>query len=510
MRRFFKGLFSRPGITAITLLITFVILGTLLFYTDKYFWIIIFFSVILSIICSIYIMTKDEIPEYKLPWILLVLFVPVFGILIYLLYGKTILPKKEKEKYIEHLNRKIDYIKSGDDIEKLKGDLSVYNQFYYLSKATCSPIFSGNKIKYYPIGDDFYEDYLEDLSKAEKYIFIEYFIIGEGYFWSKIYKILLEKVKQGVDVRIIYDDFGSIVSVPVNFYRLLNKQGIKTICFNRFKPICSSIFNNRDHRKITVIDGKVSYTGGLNLSDEYINKESRFGVWKDSALRIEGPACDGFLALFLSMFDSGKLDVIHEYEKFIFPKKERFENEQGYILPYGDGPRIVYADYIAKNVFLNAINSAKKSIQISSPYLICDYELLNSLVNAKKRGVKIDFLIPGIPDKKIIYWLTLTNARKLFLNGINVYKYQEGFNHAKNVLVDDEIAICGSINFDYRSLAHNFECGVLMYKTSCIQDMKKDFDETFSKSKLMVKEDFINNFVLRFFIALINIFSPML
>lgn len=463
----------------------------------------------ISFVCLIYIMTKNETPEYKLPWILVCLILPGFGVIIYIMFSSIKVKKKDREALI-YLNRKYsDYIKPNFSLLNVKNNNEFFAQMNFISNFTGFPITYNNKIEYFKSGEEFKQPYLNDLKNAKKYIFLEYFIIANDKFFNEVLDILKQKVKEGVEVKLIYDDFGSMFYVPSDYYKTLNSYGIKTELFNKVRPILSSSFNNRDHRKITIIDGKIAYTGGLNLADEYVNYKKRFGIWKDNALRIQGPIIKSFLVLFLSTFNADKKNIEKEFTSYLDFAPDYFKNEKGYSICYCDGPNPIYVNKVAKNTYLNAINYSKNSIYISSPYLILDNELSNSLINASKRGVNVNIVIPGIPDKKLIYQISLENVSRLIKSGINIYKFTKGFNHSKMILVDDVIAIVGTINFDYRSLVHNFENAVFMYKTSCIKDIKSDFMELILDSKLLLASDLKKNIVVKSFVDIIEIFSPL-
>lgn len=331
-----------------------------------------------------------------------------------------------------------------------------------------------------------FPDMLEALKSAEHFIFMEYFIVEEGYMFDQIADILEEKAKSGVDVRFIYDDVGCISTLPPKYFRKLEERGIKCVAFNPFLPLISVVMNNRDHRKIFVVDGNIGFTGGINLADEYINKVERFGYWKDSGIRIEGDGVWNLTVMFLEMWNYIK-GTSEEYDRFkpsVYQKKTF--SQDGFVQPYGDTP----LDYenVGENIYLNIISSAKDYVYIFTPYLIIDHEMLITLCNAAKRGVDVRIVTPGVPDKKTVYLLTQSYYEPLIRNGVKIYQYTPGFIHAKNFVCDDEIATVGSVNLDFRSLFLHFECGVWMYQSKAVMQVKRDCLETFAHSEEITLE----------------------
>ena len=396
--------------------------------------------------------------------------------------------------------------KTAEEDELLRQNLGrFYGQFEYIYSATGNKTYSNTKVKYLRQGEIFCAELLEELNRAQKYIFMEYFIIEQGKMWNTILHILKNKVKQGVEVRLMYDDLGTINKLPANFNKKMEKLGIKCVKFNSFVPIMSAVHNNRDHRKMTIIDGKVGFVSGLNLADEYVNLKQPFGHWKDTGLKLTGEAVKSMLYMFLQIFEV-QSQKFESFTNYIY--QGNFDEGEGYVCPYGDGPKYFYKEYVAENVYLNLINQAQKYVWITTPYLIIDNKLTTALTNAAMRGVDVRIITPHVPDKKTIFRITRSSYRQLQKSGVKIYEYEKGFIHAKQVLCDDEIAILGTINFDYRSLLHHYECGVLMCKTKCLQDMKTDFEHLFNISIDM--KDFKQNALVRMFCAILKIFTPML
>ncbi len=467
---------------------------------DLYCYILFF---ILGILVLLKIINGNANPNYKIAWIIPVLTIPIFGTLLYILFGNKLNNKK-----IEKNKENIQNILKQDEkvLEKLKKqNIDFYNQANYVYRNACYPIYENTYTEYLKIGEVYYQRLIEELKKAEKYIFMQYFIIHEGKFWNEILDILKQKVKEGVDVRVVYDDMGCIVTLSSKYYETLKKEGIKACSFNRFIPILTAKLNNRDHRKITIIDGKVAFTGGINLADEYINEIVRFGHWKDNGILIKGAAVWNFVVIFLSLWDSinNKNENYNDFKPLNFNVKG-----QGFVQPYDDTP--LDDERVGQTIYLNLINKAKKYIYITTPYLIIDDELENALCVAAKSGIDVRIITPGIPDKKIINEVTKAYYNNLIENNVKIYEYSKGFIHAKTFLVDDEIATIGTVNLDYRSLYLHFECGVLMYGTECIEDIKKDLKEVLSISKQILINDTKVGLFTSLKRAILRLFAPLM
>ena len=466
-----------------------------------------FIFTILGIILMIRIINSDMNTEGMLSWAVLLLGFPVLGIFVYFLFVRRRPPHRHKELYKKVADEIKQYQnKSEDEDAKLKQQLGkYYGQFEYIYSASGNKTYANTDVKYLRQGEIFCAELLEELKRAKKYIFMEYFIIEQGKFWNTVLHVLKQKIAEGVEVRLMYDDLGTINKLPSNFSTKLNKMGIKCVSFNSFVPIMSAVHNNRDHRKMTIIDGKVGFVSGLNIADEYVNIKQPFGHWKDTALKLTGDAVQSMLLMFLQLYQV-QSQKFESFSNYIYQGK--FEETEGYVCPYGDGPKYFYKEYIAENVFLNIINQAQKYLWITTPYLIIDNKLTNALTSAAMRGVDVRIITPHKPDKKYIFGITRSSYRQLQKAGVKIFEYEKGFIHAKQVLCDDEIAILGTTNFDYRSLLHHYECGVLMCKTKCLTDMKKDFENLFNLSIDM--KNFKQNPLVRLFCAVVKIFTPML
>lgn len=487
-------------------------IGVISFFLLKYsesFFDFYLASLTLSIIIVFIIINNKSNPSYKIAWIVPVMIFPIFGGLFYLLYGGNKLSTREKLKMVIQNIEMTNALKQGDEIIKKIGDKSIYakNQSEYILNYAKCPVYNNTETTYFKIGEEKFEALLRELKKAEKFIFLEYFIIQEGKMFNSILEILEEKAKQGVDVRLIYDDVGCIVTLPHNYKNTLEAKGIKCRVFNPIKPFFTRRLNNRDHRKIVVIDGDVGFTGGINLADEYINEYEKHGYWKDAGIMLKGDAVWNLTVMFLSMWDY--IDNKEEdYIKFK-PSKNKYYNSKGYVQPFDDSPLI--NEPIGETVYLNLINKAKDYIYINTPYLIIDNEMATALKIAAKSGVDIKIVTPYIPDKKFVHAVTKSYYESFIKDGIEIYEFTPGFMHAKTFVVDDEYGVVGSINLDFRSLYLHYECGVWLYKTDSIKSMKDDYLETLKRCHKVTMEECKNTSSIRKVLRLIiRMFAPLL
>lgn len=458
---------------------------------------------LLSIRIILEIVTKSTKLSSDMPWIIIILMYPIIGTFFYIIIGRN----KRSSKLLKRINKNIKeskkYLKQNDKIKKEIISMKDGSLKYMIDYAKY-PATKNNEIEYFSLGDDAFPKMLEEINKAQKFIFMEYFIIEEGKMWGSILNILKQKVKEGVEVRFMYDDVGSITKIPGNYDKYIKSFGIKCIKFNELKPFAGAIMNNRDHRKMTIIDGKVVFSGGINLADEYININSKFGHWKDNSIMIKGDAVWTFTVMFLELWNSiEKEDSNYLKFKNITETKPK---ENGYTVPYGINP--LDKEAIGEEVYLNIINEAKDYVYIYTPYLIIDTDMINALSLASKRGVDIKIVVPSIPDKKLIYELTKSYFEELILNNIEIYTYEKGFVHSKVFISDDKVATVGTINLDYRSLYLHFECGIYMKNTNVLKDIYKDITETIKKSKKqkIKKQSKIKKLALSF----LRLFAPLL
>lgn len=511
MKKLLKLLSSRMIIVGMLILLQLVILSVGIWKLSESFVYLYVLFIILSLVVMVYIISRTDNPSYKLAWAIPVLLFPVFGGLLYLFFGGKKIRRRLKRQIESTSYETVDLLQQDNNIiEEINNiNKSLANQARYINDLSTYPIYKNTYSEYLSPGEKFYEKLLDELKDAKHYIFIECFIIQEGKMWNSILDILLTKVKEGLDVRLIYDDMGCIQSLPKNYHNKLEALGIKTMVFNPFTPILSSVMNTRDHRKIIVIDGHTAFTGGINLADEYINEVVRFGHWKDAAIMIKGDAVWSFTIMFLQVWSFSKSEKIY-YNIFkpMVHKDDDFIND-GYVQPYGDTP--YDNELVGENVYLNIINKAKNYVYICTPYLIIDNELVTALTLAAKSGVDVRIVTPHIEDKWYTHIVTRAYYAQLILSGVKIYEYTPGFIHSKTVVADDEVATVGTINFDYRSLYLHFECGVFLIKTKCIFQIKKDFMDILGLSQMVTLKDTSKvKWSNRFLRAILRVLAPLM
>lgn len=494
---------------------------------------------VIAVALALYIANKDMRTSYRMSWIFLVLFLPIFGIPAYFIFGRSGLTKKTRRKMESVADKVVEYrVEDYKTIQALQQEnFYAFQQSHYISARAGYPIYKEEGSNYYSCGEKLYPQLLADLESAKHFIFLEYFIIEQGKMFDPIVNILECKAKEGVEIRLIYDDVGCIQTLPPKFYQVLQAKGIRCAAFNPFRPVLSIIMNNRDHRKITVIDGKIAYTGGFNLADEYINEKEKFGYWKDAGIRLTGACVWNFTSMFLEIWDyiTKTEDDYAFYRKASIPQLGEITRKHllaqkatdmpvaasysdavephvtgaGFVQPYCDSP-LDHED-VGENVYLNLIGHAKHYVYIFTPYLIIGSEMATALVNASKCGVDVRIVVPGIPDKKLVYLLTQANFANLIKGGVKIYKYAPGFIHSKCFVVDDVYAAVGTINLDYRSLYLHFECGTFMYRTKAVMQVKQDALATIDQSLLVtLSECQSKKLIVRMFMGALKLFAPLL
>ena len=452
-----------------------------------------FFSVITVLFTIggvIYLFNCDMDSSAKLTWMFVISLAPIAGVAL-LAFTQTNLGHRTVQRRVAELIAETDKAvpQPRDTMEKLAGDAYATDDLNtFMNRSGCFPVFENTEVTYFPLGEDKFAAMLEELRKAEKFIFMEYFIIDEGYMWGSILRILEEKAKAGVDVRVMYDGMCEIALLPSNYCELLEQHGIKAKAFAPIRPIVSSHYNYRDHRKILVIDGKVAFNGGINLGDEYINRVEHFGHWKDTAVMLKGDAARSFTLMFLQMWNITEEHAM--FEPWIKETGYAPEHPSGFVIPFGDCP--LDEDKVGRAVYMDILNRATDYVHIMTPYLILDDELKTALIYAAQRGVDVRLILPGIPDKKLAFALAKSHYKRLVGAGIKIYEYTPGFVHAKVFVSDDVKAVVGTINLDYRSLYHHFECGTYLYKVDRISDIEQDFQETMDKCRQVTPETIRN------------------
>ncbi len=476
----FRMIFSRSGLILVLLAIQVLFLFSIFHRFEEFLPHIYGGVVILTLFMMMYLLNNSMDPTSKITWLVVIMLLPVFGALLFLFTQTDIGHRALRSRYAQ-LNKETENSLSQEQKteEALRQcDYGAAALSRYVRRSGCYPVYDRTAVTYFPLGEDKFKEMLIQLEKAERFIFLEYFIVNEGEMWGKILEILVRKAKQGVDVRMLYDGTCELSTLPHNYPRRLQRLGIKCKMFAPVKPFVSTHYNYRDHRKILVIDGKVAFNGGINLADEYINTYEKYGHWKDTAVMLQGEAVRSFTRMFLHMWflDERKTD----FNNFLsVPVSTQSEN--GFVMPYGDCPLDKYK--VGEQVYIDMLSRAKNYIHIMTPYLILDGELENALKYAAERGVDVQIILPGIPDKYIPFSLALTHYKSLLESGVKIYEYTPGFIHAKVVVSDDREAVVGTINLDYRSLYHHFECATYMYGADCIPNISDDFEATREKCR---------------------------
>lgn len=510
MRRFLKLITGRLFWTFLSFFIQMGMIFFLLRYVESRFGLALVNSLI-GILLSLMIFSKDDAPEYRLSWILLIMVVPVFGSVMYLIFGnkkKGIVQEKRMRLYHEMKStHMIDaFPKSVEPERNLSPDnLKLAS---YISSLSESRLFGNTDVKYMPLGDECFSVMLEELEKAEHFILMEYFIYQKGVFWDSVLEVLRRKVLDGVEVLLMYDDMGSIGTLPRNYDKTLRRYGIKAVKFNPVRLRLNPKLNYRDHRKVCVIDGNVAISGGINIADEYINRTIRFGHWKDNAFILRGDGVWNYTFMFLQLwtYSAPKDFQVTDFSSYMptisCPGK-------GFVQSFGDSPLDEVT--VAENAYMHVINMAKRYVWISTPYLILDSSMINALIMTAKSGVDVRIITPSIPDKKMVYAITKANYRQLLANGVKIYEYVPGFIHSKMFLSDDDVSIVGTTNMDYRSFFLHFESGSVFYGGDMIGEVKSDFLDTFNLCHEVTYKEFQSrSVVMKLFAVLFKIAAPLL
>ena len=508
MKKILYSLFSRFALVAVSIVaqvaVLAVMIGRFSARFTEFYWIcmLMSFAAALAIVCS-----KSD-PGYKIVWLILFLPFPVFGGVFYLLFSGWQKPRRMRrltQETKERLSGALSGDMQGNALDALGRDTAM--QTRYLEQWACCPAYMDSAAEYLAGGEEYFARMMEELERAERYIFLEYFIIEEGRMWNTILDLLIRKAARGVDVRVMYDDVGSIFTLTRNYRKKLEEKGIRCQVFNRFMPVISRLVNNRDHRKLCIVDGKVAFTGGINLADEYINEKTRFGHWKDSGILVRGGAAWSMTVVFLNMWAI----VTKRAEDFsaLRPAATEAADAAGVIQPYLDSP--LDEENVGQNVYLNMISHARDHIYITTPYLIPDSATNTALCQAAKSGVDVCVITPHIPDKKAVFQVTRAHYPALLEAGVKIYEYTPGFLHAKNFIVDDRFATVGTINLDFRSLFLHFENGVLLCHAPCIQSVKEDFERTLRASERITLRGVRDaNLLVRLWRSILRVFAPLL
>lgn len=491
LKGLFRIVFGRTAFVVLFLLIQVGILFSCFRWLSNYMMFIYGGFTLISALVVIYILNERSNPSFKLAWIIPVLVIPVFGALFYIFVqlqvGTKIIAKrlgtllKETEPYLEQDPVVLEQLQEEGD--------SAVNLSRYLKEYGGYPTYTNTNVKYFPLGEAKFTEMKKQLEAAKKFIFMEYFIVEHGVMWGSILEILERKVKEGVEVRFMYDGMCCMILLPYHYPKELEEKGIKCKMFAPIKPALSTYQNNRDHRKILIIDGHTAFTGGVNLADEYINEKERFGHWKDTAIMLKGDAVKSFTMMFLQMWNITERQP-EDYGKFLNNKDYAYPADLdmgGYVIPYGDSP--FDQETVGEQVYMDILYQAKRYVHIMTPYLILDNEMVTALTYAAKRGVEVVIIMPHIPDKKSAFLLARSHYQELIEVGVKIYEYTPGFVHAKVFTSDDEKAVVGTINLDYRSLYLHFECAAYLYQNQAVNDIEWDFQDTLKKCQCITVND---------------------
>ncbi len=477
-------------------------LFTNLYLTDHVALINVIYRIV-GLLITLGLIRNSRSYSYTLPWIVIILVFPLVGTLLYIIIGYNKKRSRRLKSILKSEEKSSKYLIQDESIRK---EINNNSRIRYITDYTNYPVTTNNDVSYYPLGEIAFKEMIKELKKANKFIFFEYFIVAPGKMWNSILEILKEKAKQGVEVRVMYDDLGCFSSLKSSYPKELEKYGIKCVVFNKLTPVSGIIMNNRDHRKILVIDGKVAFSGGINIADEYINEKVKYGHWKDNGIKVSGDAVWNYTVMFLTIWNAfKKTDSNYEKYKYKYPKSKE---HKGYVIPYGETP--LDEEVTGQNIYLNIINQANDYVYICTPYLIIDTDMINALTLAAKRGVDVRIIIPGIPDKKIVYSLSESYIEPLVKYGVKVYRYTPGFVHSKMFLADDNIATVGTINLDYRSLYLHFECGLYLENVKCIKEIKNDMIDTLDKSKEVSRKEARPPFLKAVRQAILRLVAPLM
>jgi len=469
----------------------------------------------LSIVVCVHVLNRQTKAAYKITWIFLILLFPFFGGALYVFFHFQSTSRKFK-RLTDQINTESQaaFYLGGDHLPQLVEAYPGFeSQARYLQNHAGFPVFSDTRTLYFDSGESYFHRVLEELEKAQKYIFLEFFIVREGEMFGAILSILERKAREGLDVRLVYDDLGCFFSLPPDFKQTMEGKGIKCFVFNPFRPVLASLHNNRNHRKIIAIDGKVAFTGGVNIGDEYINAVDRFGRWKDAAIMLEGKGAWSFALIFLQMWNTspemkGDATLRDNYGAFYPRDGSGDKTGEGFVQPYSDNP--VDDENVCEHVYIQIINRARKYVYINTPYLILDDSLLSALTLAAKSGVDVRIITPHRWDKWVVAFTSRSYYRQLISAGVKVYEYTSGFNHGKTFVSDDIVATVGTANLDFRSLYLHFECGVIVYRGESIQAVKEDFLRTVPISHEITLRECSRNVFQRVFSNVLRIFAPLM
>ena len=480
------AIFSRFGLVLMMLLGQVLILFSIFQWFEEFLPHIMGGTVLFTFVMVIYLLNSRIDPTAKVTWLIVIMLLPVFGLLLFA-YTQSEIGHRALKARVNSIiqNTKESIPQQGETMRKFaEENRGAAALAHYMHRSGCHPVYEKTAVTYFPLGEDKFAEMLKQLEQAEHFIFMEYFIVDEGLMWGKILEILSRKAAQGVDVRVMYDGTCEFALLPRDYPKRLKKLGIKCKVFSPVTPFVSTHYNYRDHRKILVIDGHTAFNGGVNLSDEYINVKPKFGHWKDTAVMLKGEAVKSFTLMFLQTWGIDEKET--DYAHFLSYPSMPAAGAKGYVIPYGDCP--LDDDKLGERVYMDILNRSLRYVHIMTPYLILDGEIEAALKFAAERGVEVMLILPGIPDKFIPYALAKTHYKQLLESGVRIYEYTPGFVHAKVCVSDTMEAVVGTINLDYRSLYHHFECAAYLYDTDCVPEIEADFQATLAKCRQVTKE----------------------
>ncbi len=482
----FHAIFSRFGLILVLLFFQVLILFSIFRWFEEFLPHILGGTVLFTVVMVLWLLNSQINPTAKITWLIVIMLLPVFGVLLFFYTKSDIGHRALKQRMAQIVSEAKEVMAQEPEVmerfaEENKGAASLA---FYMQRSGCHSVYDQTEVTYFPLGEEKFAELLKQLRAAKYFIFMEYFIIDEGVMWGQILEILAKKASEGVEVRVMYDGTCEFALLPHDYPARLKALGIQCKIFSPVTPFVSTHYNYRDHRKIAVIDGHTAFNGGVNLADEYINQKEKFGHWKDTAVMLKGEAVKSFTLMFLQMW--GVDERKKEEKDYLSYSALPVENAKGYVIPYGDCP--LDQDKLGERVYMDILNRSLKYVHMMTPYLILDGEMETALKFAAERGVEVVLLLPGIPDKAIPYALAKSHYLSLLESGVKIYEYTPGFVHAKTVVSDNREAVVGTINLDYRSLYHHFECATYLYQTECISEIEADFQATLQKCREVTKE----------------------
>ena len=493
-RSLFRIIFGRTTFVILGLLLQIAFFFSIFRWLGNYIHFVYITYVLVSSSVVIAILNRPMDSSFKMAWIIPVLLIPIFGIILYVFVQVQFQTRALARRVNLSVEKTKPYLVQDPQVQKRLRAASVRGSRLvdYMNHIAGFPVYENTAAKFFPLGEDMFEQLMEELKAAKHFIFMEYFIIDRGYMWDSILEVLRQKAEEGVEVRVMYDGMCCLMLLPYHYPQKLENMGIRCQMFSPIKPVLSTHQNYRDHRKVTVIDGHTAFTGGVNLADEYINRKERFGHWKDTAIMIKGDAVKSFTMMFLQMWNITEHQA-DDYVRYLCKPDYQYPaglDRSGFAMPYGDSP--LDNETVGQHVYMDILNESRYYVHIMTPYLILDSDMITSLTFAAKRGIETIIIMPHIPDKWYAFAVAETYYRELIEAGVNIYEFTPGFVHAKVFVSDDDTATVGTVNLDYRSLYLHFECGIFVYDNPVVHKIEKDFQETLKKSCKVTASDIGN------------------